>query len=72
MAPQRLVGILLLAAGIVLLIMGIRAADSLGSQFSELFTGNPSDRSIWLTIGGILGILAGATLAIIPVKGART
>jgi hypothetical protein len=53
----------LLAVGVVLLVMGIRATDSLGSQLSEFFTGSFSDRAIWLLIGGVVGIALGGGLA---------
>jgi hypothetical protein len=46
------VGIALLAGGIVLLIFGINAANSAGSEFSKFFTGNPTDKSMWMIIGG--------------------
>ncbi|MBK7405694.1 MAG: DUF3185 family protein [Phycisphaerales bacterium] len=68
MQPQRLVGILVLAGGIVLLVMGLRGLNSFGSQVSEFFTGSPTDRAVWLTIGGILAILAGSTAAMLPFR----
>jgi len=50
-----IVSILLIVGGIVLLVLGIQAADSLGSQFSRFFTGEPTDKAIWmLLIGGLL------------------
>jgi hypothetical protein len=66
MRPQRLIGIVLLAVGIVLLVMGIRATDSFSSQFSKFFTGSPTDRAVWLTIGGIAAIVVGAGTAMLP------
>jgi Protein of unknown function (DUF3185) len=69
MRPQRLIGIVLLAVGIVLLVMGIRATDSFSSQFSKFFTGSPTDRAIWLTIGGVVAILVGAATAMLPSRG---
>lgn len=66
MQPQRIVGIVVLAIGIVLLVMGVRAFDSFRSQFSEFFTGSPTDRAVWLTIGGIAAILLGSTAAMLP------
>lgn len=71
MQPQRLIGIILVVVGIVLLVMGIRAIDSFGSQVSKFFTGSPTDRAIWLTIGGIVALLAGATTAFLPSRTAR-
>jgi hypothetical protein len=65
---QRVIGFVLLAVGIVLLILGISAADSLASEVSEFFTGNPTDRSVWLMIGGVAGIIAGGVLAGLPGK----
>lgn len=70
MQPQRLIGIILAVGGAVLLLFGIRAFDSFGSQVSEFFTGSPTDRAVWLTIGGIVALLAGATMAAIPSRGA--
>ena len=66
MQPQRLIGSILFVVGIVLLVMGIRAADSFASQFSKFFTGSPTDRAIWLTLGGVAAILLGATGAMLP------
>ena len=56
----RLLGVALFVLGVVLLVMGISAADSIGSSFSRFFTGNPTDKSIWLMGGGIVCIVAGA------------
>lgn len=63
---NRLIGIVLLVLGIVLLVLGLRAIDSFSSQFSKFFTGSPTDRAVWLTISGIVGILAGATMMMLP------
>ena len=68
MQPQRIVGMVVLAVGIVLLVMGIRAFDSFRSQMSEFFTGSPTDRAVWLTIGGIAAILLGSTAAMLPAR----
>lgn len=70
MQPQRLVGIVVLAVGIVLLVMGIRAFDSFRSEMSEFFTGSPTDRAVWLTIGGVAAILLGSTAAMLPSRAA--
>lgn len=52
-------GIGLLVVGIVLIIFGINASESFGSDVSRFFTGNPTDKSIWLLIGGILAVVVG-------------
>jgi hypothetical protein len=55
---SKAIGIAMLAVGAVLLIYGINASDSLGSEVKEVFTGTPTDKSIWLIVGGVLlGVL---------------
>ena len=54
------IGLALLAIGIVLLIFGINASDSFGSDVSRFFTGAPTDKSIWLLLGGIAAATVGA------------
>ena len=53
--------IALLATGIVLIIYGIGASNSLGSDLSRFFTGSPTDKTIWLLLGGIVAAVIGAT-----------
>ena len=60
--PQRLIGLLVLTGGVILLVLGIRAADSFSSSLSRFFTGSPTDRAVWMSIAGVVCILAGATL----------
>lgn len=52
-------GAAIVVLGVVLLVMGISAADSVGSSFSRFFTGHPTDKSLWLMLGGITCILLG-------------
>lgn len=61
-------GIILLVVGVLLLIFGISASDSIGSSFSKLFTGAPTDKAIWLLISGVVAIAIGATVS---VRGSR-
>jgi hypothetical protein len=49
----------LLAGGIVLIVYGINASNSVASSFSRTFTGNPTDRTGWLLVGGIVATVAG-------------
>jgi hypothetical protein len=62
---QRALGVALLAVGVLLLIFGLSSADSLASDISRFFTGEPTDRAMWLIIGGIASLAAGGTLALI-------
>jgi multisubunit Na+/H+ antiporter MnhB subunit len=61
---NNIVGLAILALGIVLLIFGFNESQSFGSDVSRFFTGNPTNRSIWLIIGGAVAVIAGLTLAI--------
>ena len=47
-----------LVAGVILIVWGISNAESLNSDISRFFTGSPTDKSIWLLLGGtVLGIV---------------
>ena len=46
--------IALLGIGILLIVFGINASSSFGSSVSRFLTGSPTDKAIWLLIGGIL------------------
>ena len=56
----RLLSLALLVGGIILIIYGLSASDSIGSGFSRLFTGSPTDKTIWLLLGGIVAAAIGA------------
>lgn len=49
----------LLAVGIILVVFGINATNSFGSDVSRFFTGSPTDKAIWLLIGGVLAAVIG-------------
>ena len=52
------ISVALLAVGIMLCIWGVRASDSFGSDVSRFFTGSPTNKAVWLLIGGVvLGII---------------
>jgi uncharacterized membrane protein len=57
---NRAISIALLVVGIILLIMGFNASESVGSEVSEAVTGTPTDRSIWLIVGGAAAAIIGA------------
>lgn len=57
---NRIAGMAILAVGVVLLVMGISASESVGSDLSRLFTGAPTDKSIWLMLGGVAAIAIGS------------
>ena len=50
-----------LVTGIILIIYGVSASESIGSDFSRFFTGSPTDRTIWFLIGGAVATAVGLT-----------
>jgi hypothetical protein len=56
---NRIASLALLVLGVVLLGFGWDAYRSLGSGVSRLFTGAPTDRALWLLIGGGLATVSG-------------
>jgi divalent metal cation (Fe/Co/Zn/Cd) transporter len=54
------ISVALLVVGIILLIMGFNATQSVGSEISEAVRGTPTNRSIWLIVGGAAAAIIGA------------
>jgi uncharacterized membrane protein YidH (DUF202 family) len=65
MDTQRVVGIVLLALGIVLLVIGYNASQSVGEELREGLTGRFSDTTTWYIIGGVVGIVAGGAMLLL-------
>lgn len=53
------ISLILLVGGIALIVYGIGASDSLGSDLSRFFTGSPTDKAMWMLIGGVVATAAG-------------
>ncbi|MBU1087307.1 MAG: DUF3185 family protein [Candidatus Omnitrophica bacterium] len=49
----------LLVAGVILLFFGFSAYHSASSDVSRFFTGAPTDKALWLLIGGVFAGIAG-------------
>jgi len=56
---NKVISILFLAAGVTLIVYGVHASDSPSSSLSRFFTGSPTNKTIWLLIGGFILALAG-------------
>jgi uncharacterized membrane protein YidH (DUF202 family) len=56
---NRIVSIALLVGGVVLLIFGINATNSFSSDVSRFFTGSPTDKAVWMLIGGMVATVVG-------------
>lgn len=61
---NKAIGIGLIAVGVILLIFGVSSADSFASDVSRFFTGEPTDRAMWLIIGGVAALAVGAGLTV--------
>jgi Protein of unknown function (DUF3185) len=59
---NKLIYVALLAGGIVLIVMGVNATNSFSSDVSRFFTGSPTDKAVWMVIGGVVASLAGLTM----------
>ena len=59
MNMNKLISLAILAGGIVLVVVGVAATNSFTSDVSRFFTGSPTDKAIWMLIGGIVAILIG-------------
>lgn len=57
---NKILSIALLVGGLVLITIGMNASNSVGSGFSRIFTGSPTDKTIWLLIGGVAAAAIGA------------
>jgi hypothetical protein len=56
---HKIVFLALLVGGVVLIVFGINAMNSFSSDVSRFFTGSPTDKSVWMLIGGIVAVMAG-------------
>ena len=56
---NKIVSLALLIGGVVLIVIGISATNSFSSDVSRFFTGSPTDKAIWMLIGGIFAAVIG-------------
>lgn len=66
MSTNRAIGIALLIGGLILLYFGVNESESFASEVSEVFTGSPTDRSVWMMVLGAVAAVAGGIMAIVP------
>ena len=56
---NKTISIILVVAGVVLVVIGISATNSFGSDVSRFFTGAPTDKAVWTLIGGVAALGVG-------------
>ncbi len=64
MSSNQIIGIALLAVGIILLYFGYQASQSVGEQVMESFTGRFTDSTTWYLVLGAAASLGGLGLLI--------
>ena len=57
---NKALALVLLTGGIVLLMYGFIEYDSTSSDISRFFTDSPTDKSIWMILGGTVATVLGA------------
>lgn len=51
---DRVFSLAFLVGGVALVVFGIRASHSLSSDISRFFTHLPTDKAIWMMVGGAM------------------
>ena len=59
---NKFLSLALLVGGVVLIVIGFNATKSFSSDVSRFFTGSPTDKAVWMLIGGVVAALAGLTM----------
>ena len=62
MSQSRIIGLVVLVLGVVLLVIAWRASNAPVDQISEALTGRYTDNTMLYLLGGIAGVVIGATL----------
>jgi hypothetical protein len=62
MTTTRILGAVLLAAGVVLIIIGVVASRSLADNLSSIFRGRLTEHTMWYIFGGIASAVVGLVL----------
>lgn len=66
----RIIGLAMAVLGVLLFVVGVNESETVGSEISEFFTGEPGDEATWLMVGGGIAVVLGVILALLP--GRRT
>ena len=56
---NKLISLGLIVGGGILIYFGMNALESFSSDVSRFFTGTPTDKAVWLLIGGVVAVLVG-------------
>ena len=56
---DKTISLALLAGGVLLIIFGVSASNSFSSDVSRVFTDAPTDKAIWMLVGGVVAAVIG-------------
>ncbi|HUR45729.1 MAG TPA: DUF3185 family protein [Candidatus Saccharimonadales bacterium] len=56
---NKFVSLALIFGGIILIVLGVNAMNSFSSDVSRFFTGSPTDKAVWMLIGGVVALVVG-------------
>ena len=56
---DKTISLAILAGGILLVIFGVNTSNSISSDISRVFTDAPTDKAIWMLIGGVVVTILG-------------
>ena len=59
MKTNQIIGIVLLVVGCALFYYGRQESQAINSQIVKAFSGSPTDRAMWMMIGGGASAVAG-------------
>ncbi len=65
---NKSVAIAIVIGGAILLTFGICASNSFSSDVSRFFTGSPSDKTVWMVVGGAVAVVIG----LVTLRGGRS
>lgn len=64
MNNRMIVALILIAVGVTLFLFGLNATDSLSDRFSNFFTGQFTEHTVWLLVLGLAAGVAGVLMLI--------
>jgi divalent metal cation (Fe/Co/Zn/Cd) transporter len=59
---NKIISLALLTGGIFLLVIGINAMHSFSSDVSRFFTESPTNKAVWMLLGGIVAAVIGLAM----------
>jgi hypothetical protein len=61
---NKAIALALLVGGIVLIVFGVNESHSFSSDVNRFFNGNPTDKAMWMIVGGAVAAVAGLTMTL--------